>query len=223
MASYRYERDINPEDLNPEKPRELTNAEARANWWHYHWYYVLAAVLAVLAVGYFVWGQVTEVEPDYTVAVIGSSDPDAMFLSDLKTKLESVADDVNGDGKVTVQVKSIWLSFNFEQQDVSTRQLIESSENKLNTDLYLCESTIFIVNDPVALQQRYGCFRNEDGTDPQDGDIVNIDDFAVPLEETALSDVQDPNGAQWYLARRAAEGLDEKTLTQADALWETLQ
>ena len=57
----------------------------------------------------------------------------------------------------------------------------------------------------------------------KEGDIVNIDDFAVPLEETALSGVQDPNGALWYLARRAAEGVDEKTLTQADSLWEALR
>ena len=223
MASYRYERDIDPEDLTSDKPRTLTKAEARANWWHYHWYYVLAGIFIVLVIGYFVWGRVTEIEPDYTVAVIGSEDPDAVFLNDLQAKLESVADDVNGDGKVTVQVNSIWLSFDVDQQDVSTRQLMDSSENKLNTDLYLCESTIFIVNDPAALQQRYGCFRNEDGTDPQDGDIVNIDDFTVPLEETALSGAQDPNGAQWYLTRRAAEGMDEKALTQTDALWETLR
>ena len=55
MASYRYERDIKPEDLVPEKPRELTPAEARANWWHYHWYYVVLIAAAELAIGYFVW------------------------------------------------------------------------------------------------------------------------------------------------------------------------
>lgn len=70
MASYRYERDIKPEDLIPEKPRQLTPAEARANWWHYHWHYVALLVLAVLAAGYFVWSRVTEVKPDYTVAVV---------------------------------------------------------------------------------------------------------------------------------------------------------
>ena len=51
MASYRYERNISPEDLVPEKTRELTPAEARANWWHYHWYYVVLIAAAVLAVG----------------------------------------------------------------------------------------------------------------------------------------------------------------------------
>lgn len=70
MASYRYERDIKPEDLIPEAPRQLTPAETRANWWHYHWYYVALVAAAVLAIGYFVWSRVTEVKPDYTVAVV---------------------------------------------------------------------------------------------------------------------------------------------------------
>ena len=38
MASYRYERDIKPEDLIQETPPPLTPAQQRANWWHYHWY-----------------------------------------------------------------------------------------------------------------------------------------------------------------------------------------
>lgn len=134
MASYRYERNISPEDLVPEKTRELTPAEARANWWHYHWYYVVLIAAAVLAVGYFVWSRVTEVKPDYTVAVVGRIDPDAAFLSEVETKLEAAADDVNGDGKVKVNVKSIWLALDYDGQDSSLRKLMESSEDKLNSD-----------------------------------------------------------------------------------------
>ena len=70
MASYRYERDIKPEDLIQETPSPLTPAQQRANWWHYHWYYVVLIAAALLAVGYFVWNRVTEVRPDYTVAVV---------------------------------------------------------------------------------------------------------------------------------------------------------
>lgn len=152
MASYRYERNISPEDLVPEKTRELTPAEARANWWHYHWYYVVLIAAAVLAVGYFVWSRVTEVKPDYTVAVVGRIDPDAAFLSEVETKLEAAADDVNGDGKVKVNVKSIWLALDYDGQDSSLRKLMESSEDKLNSDFYLCESMIFIVDDPAAME-----------------------------------------------------------------------
>lgn len=222
MASYRYERDIKPEDLVPEKPRELTPAEARANWWHYHWYYVLLIVAAVLTVGYFVWNRATEVKPDYTVAVVGRVDPDAAFLSELETKLEAVADDVNGDGKIKVNVKSIWLALDYDGQDTSLRKLMESSEDKLNSDFYLCESLIFIVDDPAAVEQKYGCFRLLDGTDPQEGDLISVADFAVPLEDTTLAGTQSESGAKWYMARRLSEGVGEDTLAAGDALWEKL-
>ena len=107
MASYSYERDITPEDLMQETPPPLTPAQQRANWWHYHWYYVVLIAAALLAVGYFVWSRVTEVQPDYTVAVVSRTDPDTAFLSQLETQLEGLAEDVNGDGKVKVTVKGM--------------------------------------------------------------------------------------------------------------------
>ena len=222
MASYRYERDITPEDPIQETPPPLTPAQQRANWWHYHWYYVVLIAAALLAVGYFVWSRITQVKPDYTVAVVGRMDPDAAFLSELETKLEAVADDVNGDGKIKVNVKSIWLALGYDGQDTSLRKLMESSEDKLNSDFYLCESIIFIVDDPAAMEQKYGCFRRLDGTDPQEGDRVSVADFAVPLEDTALAGTQSESDAEWYVARRLSEGVDADMLAVGNALWERL-
>ena len=222
MASYRYERDIKPEDLIPDTPRKLTPAEARANWWHYHWYYVLAIVLAVLAVGYFIWSRVTEVEPDYTVAVVSRTDPDTAFLAEVEEKLEALGEDVNGDGKVKVNVKGIWLALDFETQDASLRQLMESSEEKLNSDFYLAESVIFIIDDPAAMEERYGCFRTLDGTDPQEGAVLTIEDIAIPLEDTALAGLETAGDTQWYAARRLADGVSDDVLAQTDALWEKI-
>ena len=36
MASYRYERDIDPKDLQPRKQRQYTRKERWANWWDYN-------------------------------------------------------------------------------------------------------------------------------------------------------------------------------------------
>lgn len=223
MASYRYERDIKPEDLVQEKPRELTPAEARANWWHYHWYYVALIAAVVLLLGYFVWNRVTEVKPDYTVAVVSRTNPDTAFLSELEEKLEFVAEDVNGDGKIKVEVKGIWLALDYDGGDVSLRKLMESSEDKLNSDFYLGESTVFIVDDPAAMEQKYGCFRLLDGTDPAEGDSVRIEDFAIPLKDTVLSGMDSAGNTQWYVARRLAEGLKEDAFAAGDALWDRVQ
>lgn len=220
MASYRYERDIKPEDLIPEAPRTLTKAEARANWWHYHWHYVALLVLAVLAAGYFVWSRVTEVQPDYTVAVVSCTDPDTAFLAEVETQLEALAADVNGDGKVKVNVKGIWLAVDYYEGDVSLQKLMQSSEDKLNSDFYLCESTIFLVDDPAAMEQKYGCFQKLDGTDPQEGDTLSVADFAVPLADTALAGAAAEDGTVWYAARRLNEGMDADAVSRT--LWQAL-
>ena len=36
MASYRYERDIDPRELAPRKERQYTRKEKWANWWDYN-------------------------------------------------------------------------------------------------------------------------------------------------------------------------------------------
>lgn len=222
MASYRYERDIKPEDLLPETPRELTPAEKRANWWHYHWYYVALIAAAILTVGYFVWSRVTEVKPDYTVAVVSRTDPDAAFLAEVEERLEAIGEDINGDGKVKVNVKGIWLAVDYYSSDVSLQKLMQSSEDKLNSDFYLCESTIFIMDDPAGMEQKYGCFQKLDGTDPQEGDTVSVSDFAVPLDDTALADAADGDSTAWYAARRLNEGMDGVAIGHTRALWEKL-
>ena len=222
MASYRYERDIKPEDLLPDNPPELTPAQQRANWWHYHWYYVALIAAAVLMVGYFVWSRVTEVQPDYTVAVVSRTDPDTAFLSQLETQLEALAEDVNGDGKVKVTVKGIWLALDYETQDASLRKLMQSSEDKLNSDFYLCESTLFIVADPAAMEQRYGCFQTLDGKDPEEGDVLSVEDFALPLQDTALANLQSESSTLWYAARRLNEGMNADAAAALSALWEKL-
>ena len=220
MASYRYERDIDPADLVPEKPRTLTKAEARANWWHYHWYYVVLAACVVLAAGWFVWHRVTEVKPDCRVVVIGRKDPDQALLDELEQRLTALGTDANGDGKVCVTVKSIWLDMHFDGQDAATRQMMESSEEKLNADLYTCESMLFITDDPELLEQRFGCLRLVDGTDPDEDStaLVPAQDCAVPLEETALAGAGDGT-TQWYIGRRATYNVPEAQLAAADALW----
>ena len=100
-----------------EESRELTPAEARANWWHYHWYYVALIAAVVLALGYFAWQRATTVEPDDTVTVVGRTEPDEAFLSALETKLESLSEDVNDDGKIKVEVKGVWLDLRLNDNE----------------------------------------------------------------------------------------------------------
>ena len=212
MASYRYERDIKPEDLIQETPPPLTPAQQRANWWHYHWGIVVIVVLCAFFGIWIIKDTVFQTRP-YTVAVVSRTDPDTAFLSQLETQLEALAGDVNGDGKVKVTVKGIWLALDFETQDAALQRLMQSSEDKLNSDFYLCESALFIVDDPTAL----------DGTDPEEGDVLSVADFALPLQDTALAnDVQSESSTLWYAARRLNEGMNADAAAALNALWEKL-
>lgn len=230
MASYLYERDIKPEDLINDLPRELSPKEKRANWWHYHWYYVALCMLAVLALGYYAWQRFTATEPDCIVTIVSTQPVEQETIDALQEKLTALSVDENNDGKINIEVKGIWLDLRTETQDSDTRQLMESSKEAFNSDLYLCQSMIFIVDDPAALEQMYGCFRLLDGTDPKEGDVVRIEDFAVPLENTELADLNKTfttddtgsGGAQtkWYLVRRVKEGAeDAAAFTAGEHLW----
>ena len=203
-------------------PRELTKAEARANWWHYHWYYVLLIACAVLGAAYFAWHRLTEVQPDYRVAVVGRQDPSAELLADLETALEAAGTDVTGDGSVHAAVKSIWLDLRYNGQDTSIQELMMSSQEKLNADFFTKESLLFVTDDPEALEAAYGCFRRLDGTDPGEGETITRTEFAVPLKDTALSALAEADGRTWYLCRRITDGVDADALAAADALWEDL-
>ena len=71
MASYRYERDIDPKDLKPRKQRQYSRRERWANWWDYNLKWVLIFGIAGAFVAYCFIGQYfLTTHPDYNVAVV---------------------------------------------------------------------------------------------------------------------------------------------------------
>ena len=223
MASYRYERDIRPEDLVQTPPRPLTPRERRANWWHYHWCYVALILAALLAAGFYLWDRLTEVRPDHIVTVVGRVQPDEALLDELRARLEAVSADENGDGKISVEVRGVWLDLAAMREGGDLARLMESSEERLNADFYLGESMVFLVDDPAGLEQLYDCFRRLDGTDPAVGDAVRVEDFALPAEDSLLAGLPPPAEGAWYLARRIAGGAEESpNLPRGDRLWAAL-
>ena len=69
MASYRYERDIDPKDLKPRKERQYSRRERWANWWDYNLKWVLIFGIAGAFVAYCFIGQYfLTTHPDYNVA-----------------------------------------------------------------------------------------------------------------------------------------------------------
>ena len=103
MASYRYERDIQPGDLKPRREKQYTRKERWANWWDYNLKWVILIGIAVAFVAYNFIGQYFfTTKADYNVAVVAPYYLPEDTVNALQTQLAQFGEDRNGDGKVVV-------------------------------------------------------------------------------------------------------------------------
>ena len=105
MASYRYERDIDPKDLQPRKQRQYTRKERWANWWDYNLKWVLLIGIAAAFVAYSFIGQYFfTTKPDYNVAAVAPYYLPDDTVTALQEQLARYGEDLNGDGVVAPDV-----------------------------------------------------------------------------------------------------------------------
>lgn len=95
---------------------------------------MLLIACAVLGAAYFAWHRLTEVQPDYRVAVVGRQDPSAELLADLETALEAAGTDVNGDGNVHAGETITRTEFAVPLKDTALSALAEAD----GRTWYLC-------------------------------------------------------------------------------------
>ena len=128
MASYRYERDIDPKDIAPRKERQYTRKERWANWWDYNLKWVIIIGIAAAFVAYNFIGQYFFVtKPDYNVAV----NVYTLDYSDTETQTESAAYlTMAGTTKLATDVQGglssvflLWDPAGFEESTGSLRYL----------------------------------------------------------------------------------------------------
>ena len=109
MASYRYERDIDPRELAPRKERQYTRKEKWTNWWDYNLKWVILIGIAVAFVAYNFIGQYFFVpKPDYNIAVVAPYYLPDDTVTALQTALARYGEDRNGDGEITPLDKT-WI------------------------------------------------------------------------------------------------------------------
>ena len=132
----------------PEPPREYTKKEKAANWWHYHW---MAVVVAVLAVVFGVWiikDTVFQTRPDVQVAYVGTSDLPTDTVTALQDALTPFCSDLNGDGKVVVQVDSYTVDFDAANESTDAYYQM-AGVTRLSAELSSGGKTyIFLLEDP---------------------------------------------------------------------------
>ena len=165
MASYRYERDIDPKDLQPGNQRQYTRMERWANWGDYNLKWVIIIGIIVVFFGYNFIGQYFfTVHADYNVAVVAPHYLPEATQTALQDALAAYGEDRNGDGKVVVKLNLYTMDFGNEDSDAYHDM---AGTTKLSTDIQGALSSIFILYDPAGFQQTTGTLRYLDGSLPQ--------------------------------------------------------
>lgn len=152
-------------DVKPREKKELTPAEKRKNWWHYHkWHVVIGLVLAGIGAN-LIWNAlgVGQTRPDYQVAYVGEDALPDDTAAAIESAFASLGEDLNGDGKVTVLLNQYPLSAG----DPQTAMAVQV---RLMGDLSEYESSFFLLDDPERFQQDYRSLSFLDGSLPEEGD-----------------------------------------------------
>lgn len=227
----------------PEPPREYTKQEKAANWWHYHWMWVVIGIVAAVFVVWIIKDTVFRTRPDVQVAYVGKSSLPNDTVTALQDALTPFCKDENGDGKVVVQVDSYTIDFSAD--DSSTDAYYQmAGVTRLTAELSGSGKTyIFLLEDPEGFERETGALQYLDGTVDDDPDTANPDwhemvyrwtdcpvltglDLGDYSGYTLMDDLTGTNQSVLeglYVARRGV--WDEKqaaAFTDAADLWDTL-
>ena len=166
MASYRYERDIDPKDIAPRRERQYTRKERWANWWDYNLKWVIIIGIAAAFVAYNFIGQYFFVtKPDYNVAVVAPYYLPEDTVNALQDALAAYGEDRNGDGKVVVTLNVYTLDYSdTETQTESAAYLTMAGTTKLAADVQGGLSSVFLLWDPAGFEESTGSLRYLEGT-----------------------------------------------------------
>ena len=158
-------------DVKPDEPIQLTQEQKRKNWWHYHRFHILACVIGLALLGSFIWEMVAKVEPDYQIAYVGEYSLPFGAEEEMEAILTPLLYDRNGDGKVSIMINSYVMNENDPNAYAAQVALVG--------DISLGSSSVFLVTDPMDVQNTFGIFYQEDGSIPEDeNDVCSCKHYA---------------------------------------------
>lgn len=151
-------------------PKELTPAEKRQNWWHYHKWHVIIAVVLTLSCLNILFNalRIGRVRPDYSIAYVGSLPLDEDTAAALTEGFQSITPDMNGDGKVNVQLLQYIAT---DTGDSDTLYYAQAAQVHMVADITDCISYFFLLEDPAFFQNNTSALCNLDGSLPAEGDF----------------------------------------------------
>ena len=201
-------KDFHPENyeyLNG-KPVEHTEEEKRKNWWYYHKWSIaiaIAVVIAVLDILRIVFG-IGETSPDYEIAYVGMDRLPDDTAAQLEEFFCSIGEDMNGDGKVTVQINQYTLDTEDDTESSEADSEVDSTTQfyldyaasdsasyryaatiQIIGDLEEYESFLFLMEDPESFEEAFGGLSYLDGSLPAE-DAEDIENMYISWTDSPL-------------------------------------
>lgn len=157
----------------PEAKKELTPAEKRRNWWDYHKWHLVIGAVCVLLLCSLISDMVHNSgnKPDYTIAYVGTTTLPDDTRRALEEAFAQVGEDLNGNGKVQVDLVE-YLLYDDAAEEINPALQEERAERAYNASMLLqlnvetVESMIFLLEDPELFQANYHILTRVDGTKP---------------------------------------------------------
>lgn len=139
---------VDPEELKPSEPKPeppKTPRERFQNFWFYYKWWVLAIAAFAVLVGVTLWQTLTTPQPDVQVVLVTKDVLDEEAVKGLASSLTSFADDLNGDGRVLVDVENLALA---QYVGGTTYGMAETNTQKLMAYFVSADAMFYIFDDP---------------------------------------------------------------------------
>ena len=205
----------------PEKPIVYTRKEKVMNWLRYHWLWLVIGAVLLTVGGTMLWNilGIGKVRPDYVFAYVGRETISDEQAAVLEEAFAALGTDVNGDGKVTVELRRYTTRHSGDTETVLYYN--QATDAKLIADVTAGESYFFLTDDPYDLQRSYLILANADGSEP-DEDDRDVSDKTLKVSDCPALTELDAVFSGLYLGRRWFSGKAINGHEADAALWDVL-
>lgn len=198
-----------------------TKKDKFANWWYYNKKILLLVVFLVacaISIAVSIFGQE---KPDYNIALANAYAIDENAIAIAEKHIANYGEDLNGDGKVIVDIRNYYFMVNDHEDQELTQQVFEAASVKYAVDMSQNESMIWLYDD-----YGYSFMMNSDsslleGTAWDDVPGLKATDFSAYEHEILTAENMETAFSQFTVAMRSVENSgfadDEEALEYYEA------